>query len=167
MTAYALWTELVTGGWDALSRWRADRKSEGLHLDFKQGGFDLAKQDVRRDDLANLARTMSAFGNTEGGVLVFGPETERGRDKREVLTSVQAIHGPLEAYVERLRQRVRDSTIPTIPGVQVAPIADPAREHAGAVAVYVRSATAHRIAPKGPIQRSASATTCDQPARRP
>jgi hypothetical protein len=52
VSAHAIWNELRDGGWPLLSRWRAEKKSEGLHLEFKQGAFE--KDDVRRDDLKNL-----------------------------------------------------------------------------------------------------------------
>jgi hypothetical protein len=53
MSVDALWAELVgaPNGWQQLSKWRADAKPEGLHLDFKEAAFvnDGGHGNQRRD----------------------------------------------------------------------------------------------------------------------
>lgn len=134
MSVDALWNELLIGGWQQLSQWRVDSKTEGLHLDFKQGAF--VGNDVRSDDRKNLAKGISGFANAEGGLLVFGAETARGPAKQDVLHALTGVE-PLDHYTERLRLLVKASTTPPIPGVDVKEFEDPQRANVGVVVVRI------------------------------
>lgn len=137
MSAHSIWRELLDsgGGWALLSRWRVDARAEGLHLDFKNGSF--LNNDVAPDDRKNLARGMSAFGNTEGGLLIFGADTKR--DQTSKADRLKALPGisPVDVYAERLRVHASDSTTPRISGLDIRPFEDPNRPGTGVVVVYV------------------------------
>lgn len=136
MSARTIWDELVGGGWSALTSWVGAQKGEGLHLDFKQAAFAPGATDVRNDDKKNLAKTLSGYGNTEGGVLVLGGGTSRNAAREDFLSDLTGIT-PLSVYAERLRALVRDITTPTIPGVVIEKFEDPARQDTGVVGVFV------------------------------
>lgn len=132
-----------------MSQWRESGKPEDLYFEFKEGGFD-EKGDVRRNDLKNLARTMSAFGNSDGGVLIFGPDRARGPGKADIMKAVTPVAAPLAEYKQRIELRVRDSTTPTIGGVNVQPLAEPGSPDRGVVAVYVPRTDAGPFRAEGP-----------------
>ena len=134
MTARSIWSELRgdEGGWGLLEKWRANKQPETLHLDFKRGGWDGG--DVRGDDRKALAKALSAFSNTEGGVLVFGAAT--GKGKPDTLESFEPIDR-IEQYAERLRVYTQSLATPLIPGVQVTAIHSPAESDRGVAVVFI------------------------------
>lgn len=134
MSVHTLWSELLDGGWQQLSLWRANAKTEGLHLDFKQGAF--VNGDIRPDDRKNLAKSLSGFANVEGGLLVFGAETTRGPSKQDVLKALTCVE-PLDQYAERVRLYVKDYTTPSIPGVEVREFDNPSKSKSGIVVVRI------------------------------
>lgn len=48
------------------------RKSEELFLDFKKSADDGIGKLLHNDDRKNLAKAISGFGNSEGGIIVWG-----------------------------------------------------------------------------------------------
>lgn len=136
MSARSIWDELLVGKWTTLQQWLQSGRSEALHLDFKQAGFDAAGNEIREPDRKNLAKGLSGFGNTEGGVLLFGPKTTPGTDKADRLSDITGL-SPLGAYAERLRALIAGMTTPIIPGVAVEAFENPATPDRGVVGVYV------------------------------
>lgn len=134
MSASALWDELIEGEWATLTRWRLANKPESLHLDFKAA--EVHAGDVRPDDRKNLAKGLSGFANSEGGLLVFGATTRRGDGKEDVLEGLPGVT-PLPTYAERLRIHARSSTTPAIPNLDVRSFEDPNRLGTGIVVAYV------------------------------
>jgi hypothetical protein len=49
-----------------------NRQSEELWLDFKRAATHASSQTLHGDDRKNLARAISGFGNSEGGIVVWG-----------------------------------------------------------------------------------------------
>ncbi len=137
MSAREIWDELASGGWLALSRWRADKRTEGLHLDFKQANWaDVTARKLKDDDVKNLARSLSAFANTEGGVIVFGALAKAEDGKAEVLKALPGIE-QIERYADALRAHLLSATTPVVHGVRVEPLPDPQHPERGVVTVYV------------------------------
>ena len=55
---------------DAINAFIRERQEEHLYLDFK-----LANQaDLNRDDRKNLAKALSGFANSSGGIIIWGVE---------------------------------------------------------------------------------------------
>ena len=73
-----IFEKLIYFGEDALDEFIRERQTEELFLDFKQAnstgkhGWALSS-----DDRRNLAKCISGFGNSEGGVVVWGVECSR------------------------------------------------------------------------------------------
>ena len=135
MGAYDVWDELIRGGWQQLSQWRADAKPEGLHHDYKKANW--TGKDISDDDKKNLAKNLSGFGNIDGGVLVFGAE-----GKTDPVTKLEVLHqltgvSPLDQYAERVRTFVKTITDPPVPGVIVEKIEDKPQSNHGVVIVYI------------------------------
>jgi len=135
LSAYEVWDELIRRGWAQLVQWRADAKPEGLHLDYKEANW--TGKDISDDDRKNLAKSMSGFGNIDGGVLVFGAATTTvPSTKLEVLNALKGV-APLDQYEERVRVYVKTSTEPPVPGAIVQKIANPTQTNHGIVLVYI------------------------------
>ncbi len=67
-----LYTTLVRDGEAAIDDMIARRQTEELFLDFKRSSDRGAGKRLSPDDRENLARAISGFGNSEGGVIVWG-----------------------------------------------------------------------------------------------
>jgi len=70
--AEALSKTLCDGGIDAIRELVAARESEQLFFDFKRSRDCGAKLRLHVHDRNNLAKAVSGFGNSEGGVVVRG-----------------------------------------------------------------------------------------------
>jgi hypothetical protein len=133
--AYDIFDELKNGGWQQLSQWRVDAKSEGLHLDFKHANW--TGTDVSDDDRKNLSKGLSGFGNIAGGVLVYGADCAKDpTTKLDVLSALPGVT-PLDRYTERLASFVKASSDPPVPGVIVHPIPSGTQPNHGVVIVYI------------------------------
>lgn len=62
----------------------ADRHSEELFLDFKRSSDNGAGTSLSQTDRNNLAKAISGFGNSAGGVIVWGIDCSRGLDGSDV-----------------------------------------------------------------------------------
>ena len=69
-----LYERLVTGGENAIDELIQARESEVYFLDFKRSSDHGASDRLSSIDRNNLAKAISGFGNSEGGVVVWGVE---------------------------------------------------------------------------------------------
>lgn len=67
-----IFEKLKKEGESAIDEFIAARQSEELYLDFKRSANDGRKKILHDRDLNNLAKAISGFGNSEGGVIVWG-----------------------------------------------------------------------------------------------
>jgi hypothetical protein len=67
-----LFKRLCDLGETAIDELFYDRQSEELFLDFKRSANGGKGQRLHQDDRKNLAKAISGFGNSEGGVIVWG-----------------------------------------------------------------------------------------------
>jgi len=59
-------------GEDAINEFITTRKSEELFLDFKRSADEGSGKVLHNDDRYNLSKAISGFGNSEGGIIVWG-----------------------------------------------------------------------------------------------
>ena len=76
-----LFKRLSDGGETEIDRLIVDRQSEELFLDFKRSADDGRGNRLHDNDRTNLAKAISGFGNSEGGVIVWGVDC-RNQDNR-------------------------------------------------------------------------------------
>ncbi|MBR6408801.1 MAG: putative DNA binding domain-containing protein, partial [Alphaproteobacteria bacterium] len=68
-----IFQKLIYFGEDALDEFILNMQSEELFLDFKQAvSTGKNNNTLHKDDRKNLAKAISGFGNSEGGVIVWG-----------------------------------------------------------------------------------------------
>lgn len=98
------------------------RKAEELFLDFKQSADDGSGTLLHDNDRKNLAKAISGFGNSEGGVVVWGVHC--AKDKYDVADVAKAKR-PLinvSTFVSWLEGAVSGCTVPPHGGVLNYPI---------------------------------------------
>jgi hypothetical protein len=109
---------LVTDGEAALDRYIADFQSENLWLDFKRSADDGACTKLNIRDRENLARAISGFGNSDGGVVLWGVDCRRDpATGADVPQGKAPITNP-PRFVSWLENVVTSCTAPAHPAVE-------------------------------------------------
>ena len=75
-----IYKRIEKGGEKALDELILTQQSEELFLDFKRSANSGNSTVLADKDRNNLAKVISGFGNSEGGVVVWGIECKRGID---------------------------------------------------------------------------------------
>lgn len=76
---------------EAIRRFVKERRQEDLHLDFK---LVADGRKVQPSDRRTLAKAISSFANSEGGVVVWGVEATRGDDEIDAATRLVPLKDP-------------------------------------------------------------------------
>jgi len=100
---------------EVLTRWLEDMEPESLHLEYKVVK-NPAQPFNHRDDKRILAKTMSAFANAEGGVILWGAEEQKVSDDEKVLAGFPGLTDA-EKTLRKLEDRTPEATSPPVPGV--------------------------------------------------
>jgi predicted HTH transcriptional regulator len=67
-----LFARLRSGGAAEVEQLIANAQVENLWLDFKQAGNDGKGSKLHESDWKNLAKALSGFANSDGGVILWG-----------------------------------------------------------------------------------------------
>ena len=108
-----IFQKLVYFGEDAIDEFIVTSQTEELFLDFKQA-VSIGKNytSLHRDDRKNLAKAISGFGNSEGGVIVWGVECSRDieiGDVAKAKVKVKNVH----RFLSWLENAISGCTIPS------------------------------------------------------
>lgn len=108
---------ILKNGESAIEDFISDRETESLFLDFKRSADNGSGKKLHQNDRTNLARAISGFGNSEGGIVVWGVDCTQGADYADV---AQAKFPLLDAqkYLSWLEGAVSSATIPSHTGVE-------------------------------------------------
>ena len=108
-----IFEKLIYFGEDAIDEFLQNRQTEELFLDFKQAASDgKSMRTLHPNDRRNLGKAISAFGNSEGGVLVWGIECARDLEIGDVAKAkikVQNVH----RFLSWLENAISGCTIPS------------------------------------------------------
>ena len=108
-----IFEKLIYFGEDAIDEFIMNRQTEELFLDFKQAASDgKSMRTLHPNDRRNLGKAISAFGNSEGGVLVWGVECARDLEVGDVAKAkikVQNVH----RFLSWLENAISGCTIPS------------------------------------------------------
>jgi hypothetical protein len=128
-----LFKRIVRDGWSGVDRWVAEQEPETYYLEFKGRGN--AAPRLALFDKQHLGRSVSAFANESGGVLVFGIDTEKveGVDRARTVRPAPSV----TSYAEALNRHLLICSDPHVPGAHAVPILDPSQNDTGIVAVYI------------------------------
>jgi hypothetical protein len=95
----------------ALENFVADRQAEELFLDFKRASNDGADAKLTNSDRKNLSKAISGFGNSEGGVVVWGVDCSLDTDGADVAKALVPIENP-RRFASLLQGAISGCTIP-------------------------------------------------------
>ncbi len=112
-----LFERIERGGEQVIDELIAARVSEELFLDFKRSSDDGSGHRLSDTDRNNLARAISGFGNSEGGVLVWGVDCSRDPTGADVARMKVPIQDP-QRFVSWLEGAISGCTVPPHIGVR-------------------------------------------------
>lgn len=95
----------------AIDEFIEQRASEELFLDFKRSSDNGSSVTLTDIDRKNLSKAISGFGNSEGGVIVWGIDCSRDRDGADVAKEKISIEN-VARFVANLQGAVSGCTIP-------------------------------------------------------
>lgn len=119
--ARELFEKLKNQGKCCIEEFIIARKSEELFLDFKRSADSGNGQRLHDNDRKNLAKAISGFSNSEGGVIVWGIDCSRGFDNSDVASAERPIIN-VRRFVSWLEGVISGCTIPPNTGVQNHPL---------------------------------------------
>ena len=108
-----IFQKLVYFGEDAIDEFIINQQTEELFLDFKQAvstGKNFTT--LHRDDRKNLAKAISGFGNSEGGVIIWGVECSRDVEIGDVARAKIKVHN-VHRFLSWLENAISGCTIPS------------------------------------------------------
>lgn len=108
-----IFQKLVYFGEDAIDDFIVNSQTEELFLDFKQAvstGKNFTT--LHRDDRKNLAKAISGFGNSEGGVIVWGVECSRDIEIGDVARAKVKVKN-VHRFLSWLENAISGCTIPS------------------------------------------------------
>lgn len=141
-----LYERLVAGGETAIDELIQARESEVYFLDFKRSSDHGIGNNLSSTDRNNLAKAISGFGNSEGGVIVWGVDCSDTAGQGDVAQAKLPL-ADAAAFRARLEGAVSGCTVPAHDRVVSHAISSRARQ--GFVVTHVpKSARApHQVVP--------------------
>jgi len=103
-------------GESAIDTFISDREAESLFLDFKRSADNGSGKKLHMNDRANLAKAISGFGNSAGGVVVWGVDC-REEDYADVARAKYPL-SDVSKFLSWLEGAVSSATIPPHAGVE-------------------------------------------------
>ncbi len=112
-----IYDRIISKGRTTIAEFVADREAEDLFLDFKRSSDDGTGKKLSNNDRKNLAKAISGFGNSEGGVVVWGVDCSLDKDGADVARTEVFINNPTR-FASLLQGAVSGCTVPPHSGVE-------------------------------------------------
>ena len=109
-----IFQKIRSEGEAAIDQFIEDRDSEELFLDFKRSANNGDGKKLDSKDRENLAAAISGFGNSEGGVVVWGVDCSPDRDRADVAHTKVPIKDP-QRFKSWIEGAVSGCTVPPHP----------------------------------------------------
>ncbi len=108
-----IFQKLIYFGEDALDEFILNMQSEELFLDFKQAvSTGKNNNTLHKDDRKNLAKAISGFGNSEGGVIIWGVVCSRDQEIGDVAKAKVKVRN-VHRFLSWLENAISGCTIPS------------------------------------------------------
>lgn len=121
-----------------------DGVEESLHLDYKACGA-LAKTDGKKKE---ISKDVSAFANSDGGVIIYGVKEFDDPDKRHLPEKIEDGFDPPDISKEWLEQVITSNIQPKISGLIIRPIPTGIDNKVIYIVNIPKSSTAHQARDK-------------------
>ncbi|MFZ2302120.1 MAG: ATP-binding protein [Gallionella sp.] len=115
--ARELYERVITNGEDAIDEFIETRATEELFLDFKRSSDDGNSRHLSPTDRNNLAKAISGFGNSSGGIVIWGVDCSADNDGADVAHTKVPINN-IQRFLGNLQGAVSGCTLPTHNGVE-------------------------------------------------
>ena len=132
--ARQLFDQIVAGGSRLLAAWVEEHYPESEILDFKV--TTTTDGAIQEDDKKNLAMALSGFGNSRGGVVVWGVDARKGRDSIDAAQTSRPIPG-LQRFISDLRSHTPQLVAPGLKETEHKPIKARRTDDTGYAITYV------------------------------
>lgn len=99
------------------------RKSEESFLDFKRSANNGATSRLDENDRNSLARAISGFANSDGGVVIWGVDCSRNPDIGDVAKAKIPLENP-QRFASLLEGVISGCTVPSVQGCRSIPISN-------------------------------------------
>lgn len=116
-----IFENIKQNGENAIDQFIATRKSEELFFDYKLSADNGAGRKLHDNDRNNLAKAISGFGNSEGGVVVWGVDCRTNSSGADVPDKSRPIED-VDKFVSWLEGSVSGCTVPPHSGVRSIPV---------------------------------------------
>lgn len=116
-----LFQRVMANGVEAVDEFIKMRDYETLFIDFKRSSDNGSGDQLHQNDRNHLAKAISGFGNSEGGILVWGIDCRKGKDKADVAQFKVPIVDP-KRFCSWLENAVSGTTMPPHTEVENKPI---------------------------------------------
>jgi predicted HTH transcriptional regulator len=126
---------ILTAGQQAIDGFIIDRQSEELFLDFRSSSDNGSGTRLHDRDRSNLAKAISGFANSEGGVIVWGVDCRPNQELGDVATVKTGVQNP-KRFKSWLENAVSGLTLPPHPGVRHATV-EIGNDQLGFVATFI------------------------------
>src|SRR5689334_4326981 len=100
--------------WLSIEAFVEQRQEEHLHLDFK-----IVKNPelTSKDDRRNFAKVVSGFGNSDGGIVIWGIDARKNADGVDCAAAIIELENPV-LLVTRLNTLSGEATSPIVNGLR-------------------------------------------------
>ncbi|MDP3297813.1 MAG: ATP-binding protein [Thermodesulfovibrionia bacterium] len=112
-----IFEKIIKDGEIAINEFILARKSEELFLDFKRSADNGSGSKLNDIDREHLAKAISGFGNSEGGVIVWGIDCSKDKDHADVAHTKYPVQN-VKRFVSWLEGVVFGCTVPPHTKVQ-------------------------------------------------
>src|SRR5712672_2771780 len=109
-----------------------DGVKEDLYLEFKQK-HDRRHANLEDDDKFNFSRALSGFANSDGGILIWGMETNRVDDSAKKLKPISDVDG----FIRSLKSGLINSVQPFVDNVLIEKVPTDASQQVGYVKCFI------------------------------
>lgn len=142
-----IFQQIKTGGLDAIEGFILSRSSEELFLDFKRSSDCGRGNRLSQNDRNNLAKAISGFGNSEGGVLVWGVDCSQNPQEGDIARALVPIE-KVYRFKSWIEGAISGCTVPPHSKVQNITIVDESGSDGFLVTLIPKSISApHQMLP--------------------
>jgi len=142
-----IFQQIKIGGLDAINGFILSRTSEELFLDFKRSSDCGKGSRLGQNDRNNLAKTISGFGNSEGGVVVWGVDCSQNPQEGDVAKALVPIEKVFR-FKSWIEGAISGCTVPPHSKVQNIAIADESGNNGFLITLIPKSINApHQMLP--------------------